>query len=77
MDVAQLSFFLNFLTGGHNTNSTVKSLNTGLKLKVSTGTWTSITSMEIARREHACLYVEFEETKGILVTGGNFDNREC
>ena len=43
---------------------------------MSTGTWTSITSMEIARREHACLYVEFEETKGILVTGGNLTNRE-
>lgn len=22
------------------------------------------------RREHACLYIEFEETRGILVTGG-------
>jgi hypothetical protein len=28
--------------------------------------------MEVARREHACLFVEFEETKGILVTGGKF-----
>jgi hypothetical protein len=58
------------IEGGHNTNATAKSVNTGLKLKVSTGTWTTITSMEVARREHACLFVEFEDTKGILVTGG-------
>ncbi len=64
------NYYFIILTGGHNTNSTVKSLNTGLRLKVSTGAWTTITSMEVARREHACLFVEFEETKGILVTGG-------
>ncbi len=30
----------------------------------------------MARREHACLFVEFEETKGILVTGGKFEQKQ-
>jgi hypothetical protein len=32
--------------------------------------------MEVARREHACLFVEFEETKGILVTGGKLKKKQ-
>ena len=32
--------------------------------------WTMLESMKEARREHACLYVEMEGRKGMLVTGG-------
>ena len=44
-------------------------------MTVSTGSWTEIPEMEAERREHACLFVEFEDTKGILVTGGEHDGR--
>jgi hypothetical protein len=30
----------------------------------------------MARKEHACLFVEFEETKGILVTGGKLKQKQ-
>ena len=34
------------------------------------GDWTFGASMLESRRDHACLYVEFERSRGVLVTGG-------
>ena len=57
------------LTGGHD-NSSFASLATVLKLSADTGNWQQIESMIDPRRDHTCLYVEFERSKGILVAGG-------
>ena len=56
--------------GGHD-NASTNSLPTGFQLDISESVWTSIPEMNVPRRDHACLFVEFEKTKGILVTGGN------
>lgn len=57
------------LTGGHD-NSSFASLATVLKLSADTGNWQQIESMIDPRRDHTCLYVEFERSKGLLVAGG-------
>ena len=58
------------LTGGHDNSSSIISLATVLRLSADTGNWQQIESMIDPRRDHTCLYVEFERSKGILVAGG-------
>ena len=62
-------------SGGHD-NSSTNSLPTAHKLSVSTGKWTKLPEMKHPRRDHACVFVEFETTSGILVTGGLGDDDE-
>lgn len=57
------------LTGGHD-NSSTASLATTLRLSTETGGWEEIKSMLEPRRDHACMFLELERKKGILVTGG-------
>ena len=59
-----------YVIGGHAEDPEVP-LGSGLVLDITEGKWTDIPAMNEARRDHACLYVEFEKNKGILVTGGN------
>ena len=58
-------------TGGHDNRSS-SALSSGFKYDVSKATWSSseVPEMNDARKDHACLYIELETTKGILVTGG-------
>ncbi len=60
---------LSLCSGGHDNVST-NSLPTVYKLDPSTKEWLDLPEMNHPRRDHACLYVELEETDGILVTGG-------
>lgn len=57
------------LTGGHD-NSSTESLDTVLRLSRETGGWEKAPSMLEPRRDHGCLFIELERTKGVLVTGG-------
>ena len=41
----------------------------GYELDLRNGKWRELTSMIEPRRDHACLYIDLEETDGILVTG--------
>ena len=50
------------------------------------GDWTFGASMIVSRRDHACLYVEFERSRGVLVTGARdevrfeeklFEEKDC
>ena len=45
-------------------------LSSGYELSIDGGKWREMASMIEARKDHACLYVELENTDGILVTGG-------
>jgi len=38
--------------------------------------WTQLADMNQPRRDHGCLFVEFESSKGVLVTGGLGSNGE-
>ena len=60
------------ILGGHD-NRSASALSSGLKYDVSKATWSSsdVPEMQDARKDHACLYIELETTRGILVTGGN------
>ena len=67
------------LIGGHD-NSSTASLASVLRLSAETGGWENMPSMLEARRDHACLYVELERTRGVLVSGGQGDQdqvRKC
>jgi len=57
------------LVGGHG-NDTTQSLDTVLQYQGSGGGWTTLPSLLTARRDHACMWVEFETSAGVLVTGG-------
>ena len=61
------------LIGGHD-NSSTASLASVLRLSADTGGWETMPSMLEARRDHACLYIELERTRGVLVSGGQGDN---
>ncbi|TRY74923.1 hypothetical protein TCAL_07513 [Tigriopus californicus] len=63
------------IAGGHDDNSTL-SLATGYMLNILENAWTEIPNMKVPRRDHACLFVEFEKSKGMLVTGGLGENDE-
>eukprot|EP00095_Tigriopus_kingsejongensis_P003416 maker-scaffold1126_size61158-snap-gene-0.11 protein:Tk03416 transcript:maker-scaffold1126_size61158-snap-gene-0.11-mRNA-1 annotation:"hypothetical protein TRIADDRAFT_56004" len=63
------------IVGGHD-NSSSQSLPLGYMLKILDNQWTEIPNMNVPRRDHACLFVEFEKARGILVTGGLSDNEE-
>lgn len=65
-----LILFLFSIIGGHD-NASTNSLPLGYQLDISEGTWTTLPQMIVPRRDHACLLVEFEKARGILVTGGN------
>ena len=76
----KLSFFLQFNScakqmslspGGHD-NSSTNSLPTTFLLDLTTGEWTESTPMTTPRRDHACLFVDFEDRSGVLVTGGTY-----
>ena len=56
------------LAGGQSNQSS--SLSLVLSLSKDQGEWTEEQSMLQPRRDHACLYVELEDRKGMLVTGG-------
>ncbi len=56
-----------FVVGGVD-NSSINPLATGLYLDNSQ--WKELPSMIEARKDHACLYINLEESSGILVTGG-------
>ena len=56
------------LAGGQSNQSS--SLSLVLSLSKDQGEWTEEQSMHQPRRDHACLYVELEDRKGMLVTGG-------
>ena len=60
-----------FVSGGHDNRST-SALGTGLRYDISKGAWSSsdVPEMQDARKDHACLYIELETTRGVLVTGG-------
>ena len=64
------------LLGGHD-NRSASALSSGFKYDVSKATWSSsdVPEMQDARKDHACLYIELETTKGILVTGGKYLER--
>ena len=57
------------LSGGHD-NSSTASLASVLRLSTETGGWEEVASMLEPRRDHACLFLELERTRGVLVTGG-------
>ena len=78
------------MVGGHNNQST-ESLNIMLEMTkvgyiipkltnpsslLQGGDWTFGPLMLESRRDHACLYVEFERSRGVLVTGGQGANDE-
>ena len=49
--------------GGHD-NSSTDSLSAGYRLKFDSGEgWAKIEDMNIPRRDHACIYVEFEDAR--------------
>ncbi len=55
------------ISGGHDGNtSSVKSLNTGLKLNVGTGQWSPIANMEVPRFEHTMKKCTFKIIKQFL-----------
>ena len=56
--------------GGHNNDSS-QSLAKVWEFDSKSGEWSELDPMREARRDHACLLVQFEKTDGILVTGGN------
>ena len=60
----------NFL-GGHDNRSTV-AIASGFQYDVLKATWSSsdVPDMTEPRKDHACLYIELETKRGILVTGG-------
>ena len=60
-----------FILGGHN-NKTASSTASGFRYDVGKATWSSsgVPDMQEPRKADACLYVELETTRGILVTGG-------
>jgi len=58
-----------FLIGGHSNNS-MAPLSSGYYMESDGNQWKELTSMIEARKDHACLYIELEDTNGILVTGG-------
>lgn len=43
---------------------------------MSKGKWTKLSDLNQPRRDHACVFVEFETTSGVLVTGGLGDDDE-
>jgi len=57
------------LSGGH-TNSSSQSQDSVFQLDKETGQWSELPGMITPRRDHGCLFVEFETSKGVLVTGG-------
>ena len=61
--------YYSYYLGGHS-NSSATPLASGLVLDTDSGKWRELTAMIEARKDHACLYVELESTKGLLVTGG-------
>ena len=66
----RIKIIIGHFSGGHD-NSSTTSLNSGYELNLKNGgRWTELASMTEPRRDHACLYIELEETNGILVTGG-------
>ena len=58
-----------WILGGHSNNS-VAPVASGWVLDTDSGKWKELADMIEARKDHACLYVELESTKGLLVTGG-------
>ena len=57
------------LTGGHD-NSSSTSMSSVLTLSAETGSWEPMAAMLEPRRDHACLFIELERSRGVLVTGG-------
>ena len=58
------------ILAGGITNQSSPSLSLVLSLSKDQAEWTVLQSMHQPRRDHACLYVELEDRKGMLVTGG-------
>ena len=61
------------ISGGHSNNS-MAPLSSGYYMESDGNQWKELTSMIEARKDHACLYIELEDTNGILVTGGLGEN---
>lgn len=61
--------YYSYSLGGHS-NSSATPLASGWVLDTDSDKWREMTAMTEARKDHACLYVELESTKGLLVTGG-------
>ena len=57
------------LSGGHG-NGSAGSVRSAHMLSASKGKWIELAEMNHPRRDHACVFVEFETTSGVLVTGG-------
>lgn len=71
------SFSVYFLPGGQGSDgSSSSSLSSGYSLHAPTSRFSSLPPMNQARRDHACLFVEFEHDKGVLVTGGKKHSTE-
>ena len=47
-----------------------------VELEEGTGEWRRLEGMNTPRRDHGCLYVEFESSRGVLVTGGQGEGDE-
>ena len=47
-----------------------ESLDKVYELDPATNSWTELSVMLTARRDHACLFIQLESSAGILVTGG-------
>ena len=58
------------LSGGHGNGTAAGSVRSARMLSASKGKWIELAEMNHARRDHACVFVEFETTSGVLVTGG-------
>ena len=50
--------------------SVAESLDKVYELDPATNSWTELSVMLTARRDHACLFIQLETSAGILVTGG-------
>ena len=48
----------------------VESLDKVYELDPVTNSWTEVSAMMTARRDHACLFIQLEDSSGVLVTGG-------
>ena len=53
-----------------HSNESTASLDTVLQYSAGAATWTPLAPLLTPRRDHACLYVELESSRGVLVTGG-------